>query len=299
MDDLSALSLRQLRCFLAVARTRSVAEAARELGLTQPAASRRIQEMESRLGLRLFERVGRRMEPTAAAAPLRRAAEAALTTLGQGVRAARGGAPETVRIGAMPTVSGGLVPRVAADLAAGRPDLTVRIETGMGEALLDRLRAGRLDLVVGRMGRAESLRSLAFEPLYRDRLGAFARPGHALAGRTAGAAELATAPLILPPPDAVVRPTVDAFLAARGLGARPAFETAEPSVAAALLRGGDAVWIISAGAGEGLVQAGALAAIELDAEDTIGDVGIARRADDRPGLAVLAALTALRAGARG
>nr|WP_298937287.1 LysR substrate-binding domain-containing protein [uncultured Ruegeria sp.] len=279
---MSGLSLRQIRCFLATCQSGTVAEAARALSITQPAASRRIAQMEDLLGLKLFDRVGRRMVPTQPALRLVDAAELALSGLAGGIAAAKGIDIPVLRIGALPTVAGGLVTKAVLRFRTERPDTMIRIETGMGVALLERLRNGQLDLVVGRMAGADMLQGLAFEPLYQDRLGAFVRPGHPLTAGVSDPTMFTDFPLILPPPDAVVRATVDTFLAARGYSpARDWLECADPNVAVALLAATDAVWLISYGAGEASVAKGVLTALNLKADDTIGQIGLTTRAKER------------------
>lgn len=111
MDNLTGISLRQLRCFAVTCESRSVAQAARTLGITQSVASRRISELDVRIGATLFDRVGRRMEPT-------------------------------VAIGALPSVSGTLVPEALLSLQSVWPRLQMRVETGTGDHLLQQLRIG-------------------------------------------------------------------------------------------------------------------------------------------------------------
>jgi DNA-binding transcriptional LysR family regulator len=60
------ISLRQLQVFRAVSRLRSFSRAGDEIGLTQPAVSRCIRELESELGMRLLDRTTREVELTAA-----------------------------------------------------------------------------------------------------------------------------------------------------------------------------------------------------------------------------------------
>ena len=55
------LNLRHVRTFLEIARAESVSLAADRLGITQPAVSRSLKELEQMLGVRLFDRVGRRL----------------------------------------------------------------------------------------------------------------------------------------------------------------------------------------------------------------------------------------------
>jgi len=61
------VTLRQLRAFTSVYRTRSITRAARELGITQSAASLLVQQLESQLGIKLFDRSTRSVQPTLAA----------------------------------------------------------------------------------------------------------------------------------------------------------------------------------------------------------------------------------------
>jgi len=73
------VTLRQLRAFTGVYRTRSVTRAARELGITQSAASLLIQQLETQLGVKLFDRSTRSVQPTLAADEAFHAAERMLS----------------------------------------------------------------------------------------------------------------------------------------------------------------------------------------------------------------------------
>src|SRR4051794_31928293 len=95
-------SLRQLRTFLAAVDTGSVTLAARSLGLTQPAASQQLRELERLLGVRLLDRAGGRTLPTAAGAALMapaRRAQAAVEDAAAAVAAHRSGEAGRVRLG--------------------------------------------------------------------------------------------------------------------------------------------------------------------------------------------------------
>jgi len=73
------VTLRQLRAFTGVYRTRSITRAARELGITQSAASLLIQQLEVQLGVRLFDRSTRSVQPTPAADEAYQSAERMLS----------------------------------------------------------------------------------------------------------------------------------------------------------------------------------------------------------------------------
>jgi LysR family pca operon transcriptional activator len=75
-----------VRCFLDVARLSSVTQAADALSITQPAVSKTLRELEDRLGVRPFERDGRRLRLTEAGRLFRPHAGASLSELEIGVR---------------------------------------------------------------------------------------------------------------------------------------------------------------------------------------------------------------------
>lgn len=284
MDFISQVTLKHLRCFIEVYHSHSVAEAARTLSITQSAASRRIADLEAALSLPLFQRRERKLIPNSAAHLLLRHTESALHTLGTGldrVSARKSAECPVLSIGALPTVAGTLVPRAVLKLRAVIPDVIVRIETGAGDQLMPRLQAGRLDCVVGRMATVDRLEGLHFDALYQDRLALVTRAQHPLAqDESPNLAEVLRYPVILPPENAVIRPVVEALLKSRGMGF-PAdrIETTATSVAMSILKQTDAIWFISRGVAEAAVAYGGMAFLKIDTLDTIGSIGMTRRAD--------------------
>lgn len=284
MDILAQVTLKHLQCFVEVYHSQSVAEAAHALSITQSAASRRISDLEGALGRKLFDRRGRRLIPNAAAQLLLRHAEATLAKLGAGLELVSAQTSQTrpeIAIGALPTVAATLVPTAILAMRQALPDLLIRVETGAGDQLLPRLKAGQLDCVVGRMAPVDQMAGLMFEPLFQDRLALVTRVGHPLAGRIPVLGALTEYPFILPPSNAVVRPVVDSFLAARGIGLPgDRVETAAASVAMALLKQTDAIWLISRGVAEADVAEGRLAFLQIETRDTIGAIGLTHRGDE-------------------
>src|ERR671933_2544296 len=72
------MDTRQLAAFCAVVERKSFSEAAERLGVTQPAVSQQIRALEERLGRRLLDRSGRRVEPTETGLRLYRSAQRVL-----------------------------------------------------------------------------------------------------------------------------------------------------------------------------------------------------------------------------
>jgi DNA-binding transcriptional LysR family regulator len=142
------ISLRQLRAFLAVARQRHFRRAAEHLHLSQPAVSRHIAELESELGVRLFDRNTREVVPTEAGRYLESAIERVLDEL-EGVLAtstpkASANARQGARRGGAHVV-GGLMPTCIADCARDYPELTMQLHDQAQTLVLDSVRGGEVD----------------------------------------------------------------------------------------------------------------------------------------------------------
>src|SRR4051794_24900340 len=107
------IKLRHIVCFLEVTRLKSVMKAANALGITQPAASKTIQELELVLGVPLFDRSRRNLFLTPFGEIFQRYAGASVTALRQGVDALGRSRTDAVivRVGALPTVSARILPR--------------------------------------------------------------------------------------------------------------------------------------------------------------------------------------------
>jgi DNA-binding transcriptional LysR family regulator len=124
--------LRDVGCFVAVARHLSFSGAAAALGMSQPAASQAIARLERALGLRLFERTSREVQLTDAGKLLLPYAEALLEQVAEfSAEAARLAVPagQSIRFTYCPLV-GGLAARVARRLAHRSPPVEVDLRPG-------------------------------------------------------------------------------------------------------------------------------------------------------------------------
>lgn len=280
------VKLRHIACFLEVARQRHVGKAAATLNLTQPAVTKTILELEAILSAELLDRTRRPMALTGHGEVFLRYAGAAMTALQQGVQSMHG-ASEVVglAVGALPTVSARILPAAVAAFARHGDGVRLRIVTGPNPYLLAQLRQGDLDLVIGRMAEPTAMTGLSFEHLYSERIALVVRAAHPLAaaGRRFDLGRIVDYPILMPPPDSIIRPTVDRFLLAHGIS-RPAtgIETVSDSFARGYLRLTDAVWLISEGVVADDVAHGALAQLAIDTADTLGPVGLTTRADTAP-----------------
>ncbi|MFJ8822041.1 LysR family transcriptional regulator [Streptomyces sp. NPDC102467] len=219
VPDLGALEL-----LLAVARLGSLGGAARELGITQPAASSRIRSMERQLGLALVDRSprGSRLTETGALVTdwARRVVEAA-EEFDAGAQALRDRRDSRLRVAASMTIAEYLLPRWLIALRAARPDTAVSLLAGNSAAVAERLLSGEADL-----GFVEGLSvpaGLDSTVIAHDRLIVVTAPSHPWARRRRPltGAELSATPLILREQGSGTRQVLDAALG--GL-ARPLIE---------------------------------------------------------------------------
>jgi LysR family pca operon transcriptional activator len=288
------IKLRHIRAFLDIAAEGNLSAVARAHGLTQPALSRSLAELEALLGQALFLRQGRRMVLSEAGRIFRRHAVAGLQALEAGAAALRPGeAGDLLRAGVLPTVAARVFPRVALRFGELHDAITLSVETGPNTYLLRRLRESAIDLMVGRMPGAGEMADLTFEHLYEEEVVLCARAGHPLADRPV-LDLLRSAPLILPTKGAIIRRAVEEYMASLGLlGLRPAFETVSLAVGRGLVLGSDALWFISRGVIEDDLERGDLIALETGARFLSGAVGITMRqgTEPRPGLDLLLQIT--------
>lgn len=217
------LSLRELRLLLAVARAGSILKAAHQIGLTQPAVSKAIADLEQTLGVRLFDRNNRGVEPTPQGAVLIRRALAVFDEMRQAVQELdflADASSGEVRIGGTPSVCGGLLAHAVALLQAERPGVRHDVVELESEQLLAEVRGRLVDLGVGRKPALRADDEIGFEPLFEDRLFAVVGARHALAGRRAiTPAELAAQRWVFPLAGSFVTRQLEAAFERLGVGA--------------------------------------------------------------------------------
>ena len=217
------MDTRQLSAFCAVVERRSFSQAAERLGVTQPAVSQQVRALEQRLGRRLLDRSGRRVEPTEAGWRLYRGAQRVLAAEEQLLADVDAGEGVELRgrltVGASTGPGGRLVPLLLcefAELHAGvEAALTISDTQRVIEWVADR------ELELGIVGAARRVRGLAFDPLVRDEIVLAVPPGHRFAGCTVAAEELDGETLLDMQEGAGVRQVVEQELRRRGLRLRP------------------------------------------------------------------------------
>lgn len=146
---MSRARLRQLEAFQAVMRTGSVTRAAEILGISQPSTTKLLQELEAQTGLSLFERVRKRLHPTAEGRRL--AAEVAeiflkLSQVEHLANELRARGTGELRVACLPALGLAIVPRCLAAFQARHPKLRVALSVVPSQQVVEMLAEGLVDL---------------------------------------------------------------------------------------------------------------------------------------------------------
>ncbi|WP_373988651.1 LysR substrate-binding domain-containing protein [Duganella sp. BuS-21] len=278
----SHLKTRHLVLLVELGRHGSIAHAAQAANLTQPGASKLLGELEHALGVQLFERLSRGVSPTWYGKVLIRRAGAALAEMDaahQEVMELLSGLRGRVGIGTVLAPATGLVPKAINLLKGRHARVHVAVTMSTSKVLVERLRSGELDLVVGRILDTEAADELNFEPLTDEPHLLIARASHPLMGRSDLTLEdLMEQCWILPPAGSILRDRLTALFLSHGLE-QPAetVETLDMPVVASLLLNNDMVVALPAEAVQPYLDAGLLKMLPFDLGVSMDSFGIVTR----------------------
>lgn len=180
------LSIRLLEVFGAVMLHRTTVDAALELGISQPAVSMAIKQLEKQVDFTLFERRSQRLQPTGEARDLFARIEPILLQLRSietHVQDLRNGTVGNLRIMATPPLGHSVVPRVLRSYLASRPAVTVHYDVRRMEHVIEEVEFGsaELGLVLG----MESHQAVDVRVLRSEHMMAMVPADHQLAGAEA------------------------------------------------------------------------------------------------------------------
>ena len=234
------VSLRQLRVFQSVAQTRNFSRTGDAIGLTQPAVSRAIAELERELGLRLLDRTTREVELTEAGRSLSARLERALDELDAtladvaGLADADGG---KVRVASSPTLSAYLMPACIAACAREAPRVRFLLLDRIQQHVLEAVRGGEVDF--GVVVEPPAVDDLHCEVILHDPFVLVAPARHRLA-RGAGVRwkALDGEPMVLLEPSSGSRRYVDDALARHGAVCKVEQELAHPTTVFQMVEAG-------------------------------------------------------------
>ncbi|WP_187429763.1 HTH-type transcriptional regulator GbpR [Roseobacter fucihabitans] len=271
------IKFRHIQCFVEIARERSLKAAAARLCLTQPAISKTLKELEEILGTRLMHRSRSGVHMTKQGDLFVHFAQMSLASLQQGLdglehQASAG--QERLSIGLWPSVAAWFMPAVAVEFAGLAPDAVLSIIDGPHRFLIDGLRHGDLDLVIGQLGQPDTLQNISFTQLYHERVTCVVRPEHpALA--TPDVSQLENWRVVYPPKGAAIYPLVERMMIGFGIGhLRNRIEAVSADFGLAYTLQTDAIWITSRGVVGHHIAEGRLIELPFDTTITQGPVGL-------------------------
>ncbi len=177
------LKPRQLLLLVTIDELGNIHRAAEELGMTQPAASKLLKELESALEVSLFDRLPRGMRPTWYGEIMIRHAKMTLAnfaTAHDEITALKAGLSGQVAVGCIMPAGISLLPLTVARLKSHYPLLQMRVELDSSDALLAQLTDSKLDIAVARLFEHHDKSAFDFEPLAEEAICVVAKRGHPL-----------------------------------------------------------------------------------------------------------------------
>jgi DNA-binding transcriptional LysR family regulator len=301
---LKRLKSRQLLLLLALHEARSLRKAAASLNMTQPTATKLLQDLERNIGLPLFDRGRRGMQPTNYGEAMIRHARLVLSDLDRTrlePEALSSGATGQIKIGAVISAIPFLLARAVAMLKREHPGLFVSIDVGTSDALVPGLANGELDVLLARPLVLADRPEFNYEELIGEPLYFVSRVDHPLASSgPVTLQELAPWPWTLLPAGSPMRKALQPVFAEMGPGQpRDVVETSSMMTMIALLQESDMLAVMPADVTDFNVKHGLLRRLPINLPPIMGAYGIVTRRDRPASPGTVAFLRHLRESMKG
>ncbi|MCW1932837.1 LysR family transcriptional regulator [Pararhodobacter zhoushanensis] len=276
----------QLGALIAVRDAENFTFAAQRLGLSQPSVHRAVTQLESEAGRPLFQRTGKRMQPTRAAQMLADAARLCFSELEQAAAELAdlaGHEAGQIVIGALPLSRSIVLPRALAEFRRLRPTMPLRILDGPYTDMLAGLRRGEIDMIVGALRAPLPVPEVVQTPLFTDDLVLVVRPGHPL--RQVGAPDLdqlARYPWIVPRPGTPSRASFERYLGEFGPRRLAMIECSSLVLLRELLILSDHIGCLSRMQAGAEIALGALSLLDVSLPESARPIGLTTREDWLP-----------------
>jgi DNA-binding transcriptional LysR family regulator len=247
---------RQLEIFAAVMRSGTASRAAEFLGITQPAVSRSLAELERAVGFALFARVQNRLVPTPEARQFFRDVEISfrgIDTLRAAAARIRDHGSGDIRIGSLSALGSSLVPKAVRRFRDSHPDIGVTLIVASSRTVRDMVASGEFDL--GLAADEIDLTGISHQLFVAPKAMCAVPLGHRLAAKdVVRPADLDGEPFIAYVPEDRARQRMDLVFAEAGLSPRIVVETIYAATVCSLVSEGVGVGLVSSYAAAGLDQ---------------------------------------------
>ncbi|MXY41328.1 MAG: LysR family transcriptional regulator [Rhodospirillaceae bacterium] len=239
------MKLTHFRYFAAVAEEMSFSRAGDRLRISQSALSRQVLLMEEELGVRLFDRIGRHIELTAAGRDLLDRSKAILNdvdALSLRAKALAKGSRGVLRIGATPQTMESVVARFLATFRRRSPDIEIKLVEDGSARLSQRLESGDLELAIAGL---PSNSALAGRPLLPLGLLAVVPAGSRFAGHSrVDIGELASETILLLKPQFMTRRIFDGVCQVANINPQILIESDSPHCLLALVESDQGIAVV-------------------------------------------------------
>lgn len=220
------MTLRHMKIFVSVFQNQSVTKASQELHLAQPSVSFALRELEEYYGIRLFERIGRRIGPTECGKEFYGYALHVVSLFDEMEKKIRNWDKlGTLRIGTSITIGTHILPTLIRQMQEGFPKLTIKARIDNSGAIERQILENTID--IGLIEACPAQPELIFEPFMADELCAIVSREHPLAGKKkVTLAQLSDYPFLMREEGSAGREILEAQLALEQLSIRPLWESA-------------------------------------------------------------------------
>ena len=282
---------------------RSILKAAQRLHLSQPTVTKALKDVETTLGLPLFERTNRGLKPTAYGEIFARHAKIVLAQLrhaAEELEGLRAGYSGKVTVGTLLAASASILPDAIALLKKTRPGVAISVIVGTYDLLMPALLSGDLDMVLGRLPEEGRSGALVYEEFYAEPVCLVTRRDHPLTRkRRLALRELSGEPWLLPLPETTLRRQIDrAFVAAGAAAPKNVIESVSILTNRVLLRKSDLIGVMPYHVALDDVEHGLLAILPVKLKSIETPVGAILRAPAELPPAAGALLDCLRVAAK-
>jgi LysR family transcriptional regulator of gallate degradation len=276
------LNGRRLAVVASLAEKRNMPAVAREFGITQPAISTALKDLEAGLGVALFDRGARGLVPTPAGEIVAfyfKRVLAELRQIGPDIAASEGTLQGSVHVGALPLGRTQILPLAIASLLVRHPRLHVATVESPYDALAASLRSGDIDFILGALRSASDAKDLQQEALFEDRISVIARAGHPLSrAKRIDFHALRQATWVLSRSGSPSRELLERFFSeSRQAPPVPAVETGDLAVLRGLLMESDMLTAISAHQLRYEIRDGSLVVLDFPLDRTQRQIGLTQR----------------------
>lgn len=278
------MQLNDLRYFAAVVDSGSISRAAVRIGISQPALTKCIRQLEQRLRVRLLDRNARGVTPTVYGHSLyvrAKSITAELTRAEAEIEELSRSSGGTLTIGVLPSQSMNVMPEASVRLTQSRPGLRIRIVEKPRADLIAGLHRGEFDLILSVIDRGEVDPAIAHKVMFRDRPAVVVRHDHPLAGSArTQSTELLRYPWVVPPPGSDRRVFIEQLFQSIGLTVPPnIIECHSVSFVKAVVMRSDYVGILPSDQPSPEQRAGSIRTLDLEPRPPVRQIGVLYRAD--------------------